>query len=115
MSAEDEERRYRLLTRVGWIWGWLGMIGMFPAGMSCMLLDAPGSEKNRATVVLVLSIATFPIVCLVSNVACSIAKRLESRWFDWIAQGLPLLNIVAGATAAFWITYFQDGKLSPVG
>lgn len=39
-------------------WGVLGFLSLVPALFSVMMFDAPGSEKNPATIALALSIVT---------------------------------------------------------
>lgn len=41
----------------------VGVVSLLPAALSCMILDAPGSEQRLAPVTLMFSILSFPIAC----------------------------------------------------
>ena len=41
----------------------VGVVSLLPAALSCMILDAPGSEQRLAPVALMFSILSFPIAC----------------------------------------------------
>ncbi|HEY2614095.1 MAG TPA: hypothetical protein VGI42_00155, partial [Chthoniobacterales bacterium] len=83
-----EKRRVRTLLIVATIFFSLGALaGIFPAMFSPMMFDAPGSEHNLTTIVLFLSVLTFPISCLL-GIALS-----------WIFYGLNFLR------AACWLAF----------
>lgn len=107
--------RWRI-ARVGVaLWSLFGLLGIMPAGLSCMLMDAPGADQQQATVTLVLSIVTFPIACLVSVIFCLIAMRFGNAVFAYLSLILPMGNIIIGAAALYWIETMQRGSLNGKG
>ena len=89
-----------------------GILGILPALTSFFLFDAPGSEKNPATIVLFVSALTLPLVCVI---AVSAAWILYARkWFAaacWVSL-LPLVNLVGGGGALLWLELFNNGQFS---
>lgn len=49
-----------------WFFGITGFLGLGAVAIAPMILDAPGSEKNPATIMLFLCIFTYPLACLLS-------------------------------------------------
>ncbi len=89
-----------------------GLVGLLPALTSFFLFDAPGSDKNPATILLFCSAVTFPLLCLVSVVLSWILYARERFTAScWIAF-LPVVNVVAGTLALLWLELFNNGLLS---
>jgi hypothetical protein len=90
--------------------GILGVMGVFGAMFAAMMFDAPGSERNQPTRILALSVVTLPVSCLI---AIGLAWFFRDRGSAslWLFL-LPLLNVVTGAAALFWISAFQGGRFN---
>lgn len=98
------------------IWVAAAIIGLLPALMSPMMFDAPGSLENRATVALALSVATFPVVCILAVLlgwlVFALPALADLPYHYYWACGLmllPLLNVVVGGLALAWIICFNGG------
>lgn len=93
--------------------------GFLPAIMTPMMFDDPKALESPATVTLALSIATFPIVCMVAVLLSwlvfllPVFANLPYRYI--LACGLtalPLINLSIAGLALAWISYFNDGFFS---
>jgi hypothetical protein len=90
--------------------GILGLAGCLPAMFTPMMFDAPGSERNPATLILALSVATWPLSCLVAiGLSWGFKKRVN---VSLLLLLLPLLNIVGGCVALFLLMAFQGGRFA---
>jgi hypothetical protein len=94
------------------LWAVVGVASVVPAAFSVMMFDAPGATERPATVVLVLAVLSFPLVCLFTVVNALACRRSEqwSRAYWFLA--LPAVNLLAGGAAAWWIEAFQGGKFA---
>jgi hypothetical protein len=93
-----------LLTAV---WVLVGLAAVFPALMSPMAFDAPGSTSNPFTIGFALSVAIFPLVCLAAAALPWILRHWSfAKWFFL----LPLVNICAFAFFVFALTHFSGGQ-----
>ncbi|MBD2258048.1 hypothetical protein [Pseudanabaena sp. FACHB-2040] len=95
------------------------VIGVFPAVMTPMMFDAPGSMENPATVTLAIGVATFPIVCVLAVVLSWTVALLPvlaqfPQHYSWACAltGLPLVNVVVAGLALAWLTVFNGGSFS---
>ncbi len=68
----------------------LGVLSVAPVIMLPMAFDAPGSEKNGGLLVLVASIAFFPISCLLGAILPWIFRRWRNASKLFL---MPVLNI----------------------
>ncbi|HEY4313854.1 MAG TPA: hypothetical protein VGN12_30730 [Pirellulales bacterium] len=91
-------------------WVLLGLVGMIPAGFSVMMFDAPGSEKNIATNVLVYSLLTFPIICGGAVIASWVTLLSKKYGTACLCACLPLVNCASAASALTWIMLVQGGS-----
>lgn len=92
------------------------MVGGMPAIMTLLMLEDPNVLASPAAVTLVLSVVSFPVVCLVA-VALSLLvfllpvfANLPYRYL--LACGstaLPLINLATAAATLAWIFYVNDG------
>lgn len=88
------------------------VLGVFLAFTSLFLFDAPGSEKNPATIVLFFSAVTLPVACLAS-IALSWILYLRRRFTGArVISMLPLLNLLTGALALIYLELFCGGRFS---
>jgi hypothetical protein len=88
------------------------VLSLLPAITSVFLFDAPGSEKNRATIVLFCSALTLPVACVVAVAGSWIFYVMKKfRAACWFAF-LPLVNVACGAAAAIWLEIFNGGRFS---
>ncbi len=90
--------------------------GLMPALMTSMMFTDPKVLESPAAVTLVISVVTFPIVCLVVVVLSwlvfllPVFANLPYRYL--LACGftaLPLINLSTAAATLAWIFYFNDG------
>jgi Sec-independent protein secretion pathway component TatC len=108
---------FLFIATVIWIVG--AVVGLLPALMTPMMFDAPGSLENSATVTLAISIATFPVVCIVAVLlswlvfALPLLAHLPHRYV-WACAltALPLINVSTGGLALAWLLYFNDGSFT---
>jgi hypothetical protein len=85
----------------------VGLAAVFPALMSPMAFDAPGSTSNPFTVGFALAIAVFPLVCLAGAVLPWILRHWSfAKWFFL----LPLVDIGAFVFFIFALEYFSGGQ-----
>ncbi len=103
-------RTYLIVTTI--VFGLAGVVGIFPALTSFFLFDAPGSTENPGTIALFVSALSFPLVCVVSVAASWILYWMERfTAARWLAL-LPIVNILTGSAALFWLQVFNGGLLS---
>ena len=86
------------------------VVGAGLALMSAMLFDAPGSENNRALIVLALSLVAFPIACLVS-IPCAWVAYAKRRFRGAVLFSLlPLLPVASAIVGIVWLQFGYGGK-----
>jgi hypothetical protein len=103
-------RTFLLVSTIFFVCG--GALGLLPALTSFFLFDAPGSEKNPATILLFWSALTFPLVCVLSLAAAWILyARKHFAVACWVSL-LPLVNLCGGAGALLWLQLFNNGQFS---
>lgn len=92
------------------------MAGLMPALMTAMMFEDPKVLESPVAVTLVLSVVTFPIVCIVAVLLSwlvfllPVFANLPYRYL--LACGvtaLPLINLTTAAATLGWIFYFNDG------
>jgi hypothetical protein len=91
-------------------WGLAGSASLFVGMMSVMLFDAPGAENDPKIWAFVLSIWSFPVLCVLSIVGSWVTWFLTRRWnaeraprgrlLQLLVAGVPLLSV-----AAFAVTF----------
>ena len=104
-----------LLGTLGW--GLAGSASLFVGMMSVMLFDAPGSENSLKVWAFVLSIWSFPVLCVLSIVGSWVTWFLTRRWhaeraprgrlLRLLVAGVPLLSVAAFAVS-FAILYAAE-------
>jgi sulfite exporter TauE/SafE len=89
--------------------GIAGLMGCMPAMMSPMIFDAPGSERNPAAWIFLLSLGTFPIMCLAAIIAAwrKTGETRASLW--WFA--MPLVNVVVVAIILILAQIIANGRI----
>ncbi|MDQ6765990.1 MAG: hypothetical protein M3Z22_07825, partial [Verrucomicrobiota bacterium] len=85
---------------------------ILPALTSVFLFDAPGSEKNPATIVLFWSALSFPLACLLSVVSSWILYQCDRFTAAGWAALVPILNVAGGGAALLWLELFNGGRFS---
>jgi hypothetical protein len=108
--TQKSARKCLIISTV--VFGLAGLLGLLPALTSFFLFDAPGSEKNPATILLFFSAATLPIVCLVSIILSWILYRRKKFTLGCYISFLPAINLLCGAAALLWLELFNNGQLS---
>lgn len=95
------------------------IVGALPTLMTPMMFDDPKALESPATVTLAISVATFPIVCLVALALSWLVFALPALAhfpyrYTWACglTALPLINVSIGGLALAWISYFNDGFFS---
>ena len=95
------------------------VVGALPAMMTPMMFDSPGSLESPATVTLALSVATFPLVCILAVLlswlvfSLPVFATIPHRYL-WACglTALPLINVAIAGLALAWISYFNGGSFS---
>jgi amino acid transporter len=103
-----------MVRDLGWlaltaVWGLGGIAAIFPAAMTPMLFDAPGSQSSALTIALAASIGILPVLCF----SGAGLPWLFRRWR--FAKGLFLLPAIDLAAIALLLTalgYLCDGQFS---
>ena len=93
-------------------WSALGVLGILPALFTIKMLSAPGAVESLPTIILVVALASFPIVCLAAILISqrAISSEKYRRACGWAC--LPLVNIVIGGLALIWINYFEAAAVA---
>jgi hypothetical protein len=107
---QKSARRCRIVTTI--VFGLTGLLGVFPALFSFFLFDAPGSEKNPATIVLFCSALMLPVVCVVSIALSWILCARKHFALACYISFLPAVNLLGGATVLTWLDLFNAGQFS---
>lgn len=108
--TERSGKVFLIVTTVLWAVG--AVAGILPAMMSPMMFDAPGSEKNAATILLFSAVLSWPVVCLIAITGAWILFAVGwCKTARWLAL-LPLLNLIAGVLAFVWLDLFNAGLFS---
>jgi hypothetical protein len=89
-----------------------GLLGLLPALTSIFLFDAPGSEKNPATILLFCAALTLPIACLISIILSWTLYARKHFAGACYTSFLPAVNLVCGAAALLWLELFNGGQFS---
>ena len=92
------------------LWGIIGVIGLVPAGLSVMIFDAPGSEKQSGTIWLFRAIASFPFVCFFTAITTLILNSFDRFKLSIVVLLLPLINVAIGGAAVIMIDQWQGGR-----
>jgi hypothetical protein len=88
------------------------VIGAVMALMSVMMFDAPGSEHNKALILLFSSMVAFPLACIVGVALGWIAiARHRDRGAMWFSL-LPLLPITTGIAGIIWLQIASGGRFA---
>ena len=89
-----------------------GLLGLLPAMTSFFLFDAPGSEKNPATIVVFFSALTLPVVCFVSIGTSWVLYARKHFVVACCIAFLPIVNLACGASALIWLEIFNGGRFN---
>src|ERR1019366_3242248 len=98
--------RWLILTA---LWILAGLAAVVPAMMTPMMFDAPGSERNPVAIGLAISVAIFPLVCLLSAVLPWIFRKWPFAAMFFL---LPVANLAVIAAIVFTLDYFCSGQFS---
>jgi hypothetical protein len=90
----------------------VGLLGILPALTSFFIFDAPGSEKNPATIVLFFSALTLPIVCLLSIATAWVIYARKHFAAACCIALIPVVNLISGGAALLWLEIFNGGHFS---
>lgn len=89
-----------------------GAFGIVLAMSSFFLFDAPGSDKNPATILLFISALTSPVMCGLALVSSWIAYGLKFFRTAVCLAFAPVLNIIGGGVALLWLEMANGGRLN---
>ena len=87
-----------------------GLIGILPALFAPMMLAAPGSHRNPATLALFFSVITFPLACLVAIVSSWWLYAVQDLSAACWASLLPFANGILALAAWFCLKVFYHGS-----
>src|SRR5262249_44171570 len=90
--------------------GFFGLLGCLPAMCSPMMLDSPGAARNPATMTLVVSVAAFPLSCILAIIFSGGSSRRRDGSLWWFL--LPGVNLVVGVSALCWCLIVYGGRFS---
>lgn len=93
-------------------WTPLGVVSILPAMFSVMMFDAPGSEKNLATIALAASLMSLPVVCGIAVAMSWQSLRAASHAVACLWAMLPFVNLFVGGAGLNWIMWMQGGKFN---
>ena len=88
----------------------LGLLGCIPAMFTPMMFDDGDALHNPATIILAVSIVTWPPCCLIAIILAWVFRKRSNGSLRFLL--LPLINLLAGGAALLWITIFQGGEFS---
>jgi hypothetical protein len=111
MFARDTAWCGMLNSNLSWtiataVWLLIGLGAIFPALMSPMMFDSPGSTSNPVTVALAISVAVFPLFCLVAAALPWILRHWSLA--KWVFL-LPLVDIGIVIALFAALEYFSGG------
>jgi len=86
-----------------------GLLSLLPAMMSGMMFDAPGSERNPATIAIFVSVISFPVVCVLSILVSWILYRCGRLEAALLASAAPLVNLLILAVALGCLNWLYGG------
>jgi len=87
-----------------------GVVGFMPAMMSPMMFDSPGSDEDSGTIVLFLSMVSFPAVCLLAIPLAWIVHVFQKHRLAIFCTLLPLVNILLASLAILYLQVFNQGN-----
>lgn len=91
----------------------LGTIVSLPLALtSVFLFDAPGSEKNPATIALFWSALTAPVGGILAIALAWIFYATDRLKAACCFTLLPLANLAGGGIALLWLELFNGGRFS---
>lgn len=103
-------RSKTIVTVFSVFWAIIGIVSLVPAGLSVMMFDAPGSERELGTVWLFRVLASFPFVCFLVAVTALLLNYRDDRRLALTVLLVPFINIIVGIAALVAIERFQGGK-----
>ena len=90
----------------------VGFGGLALAFTSVFLFDAPGSEKNPATILLFVCALTLPVTSILSIAVPWIVYARKHYRAACLLAFVPVLNLAGGAGALIWLEIFNGGRFS---
>ena len=87
-----------------------GLLSLVPLALSPLVFSEPGSDQNPATVALFLSVATFPLVCLLATAVAWLLYRDYRYTAASVVALLPVVNLLAAAVAVVCLLTVFGGR-----
>jgi len=106
----DIKKIITLVLNCIWVLSFLPALGV--SQMSIMIFDAPGSQDSTFTIMLFLSIVSFPIMTLIAvigSIICFIIKKTKAAF---IISLLPFISVIMTIISLILITVICDGSFS---
>ena len=88
----------------------LGVLGCIPAMFTPMMFDDGAALRNPPTIILALSVVTWPLSCLIAIILSWVLRKQNRASLRSFL--LPLINLIVGAAALLWIMVVQDGQFT---
>jgi len=92
------------------IFGLLLLPSLFFSVMSIMMFDAPGSENSPYTIMLFISVISFPLLVILSIPASWVFYKFQKYSTSLMVALLPLLSIISYAIFLCLLIVMCDGK-----
>ncbi len=102
-----------VLVVVNGVFGALGLLSIFPALMSVMMFDAPGSEKNKLLRFTFHGILSFPALGILSIPMTWAVYYFKQGWPALVVSFSPLISIGWIALGFALIAIVHDGQFRP--
>ena len=108
--TKERARKFLIATTV--VLCLVGLGGLALAVTSLFLFDAPGSEKNPATILLFVCALTLPVTSILSIAVPWIFYARKHYRAACLLALAPVLNLAGGAGALIWLEIFNGGRFS---
>ncbi|EKD70349.1 MAG: hypothetical protein ACD_46C00560G0002 [uncultured bacterium] len=92
------------------IFGLLFLPSLFISAMSVMMFDAPGSENSFYTMLLFLSVISFPLLAIISIPISWIVYKFQKYNIAIIVALSPILSIVFFALSWYLLYVMCNGR-----
>ena len=103
-------RGFLILLAVAWVL--VGVVSGLLVLFVPLLFDAPGSERNLATIALAVGVVSCPAACLTALYVTWPVIRSGGGSPGWMWVLLPIASIVVGGLGMLWILVVQGGQFA---
>ena len=99
------------LIIVNVLWAVSFLPSLTSCGMSVMLFDAPGSESSTFTIMLFISVLSYPPAVVIAVAGSMVMYLFKKEKLSIVFALLPLLSLFMVALSLGLITVFCNGSL----